>query len=184
MSTEPYKPIIFISYAHADEPQKPAEGEIKWLSFVTGYLRPAVKQGAVEIWVDRLMRGGEDWNQEVERVWGSVSFVDVGPGPDNSVISGDAIPLRAAVDLAGLRPQDVRVEAVVGRIGTSGQLEDTQVLTLPSVEQNGSVVVFSREFVPHQTGRLGYSLRVSPNHYDDPLTRGCNPLLKWGGEAR
>ena len=40
MPTEPYKPIIFISYAHADEPEKPAEGEIKWLSFVTGYLGP------------------------------------------------------------------------------------------------------------------------------------------------
>ena len=65
MPTEPYKPIIFISYAHADEPEKPAEGEIKWLSFVTGYLRPAVKQGAVEIWVDWLMPGGADWEREI-----------------------------------------------------------------------------------------------------------------------
>ncbi len=54
MSMPPYKPIIFISYAHADEPEKPAEGQIKWLSFVTGYLRPAVKHGAVEIWFDSL----------------------------------------------------------------------------------------------------------------------------------
>ena len=67
MPTEPYRPIIFISYAHADEPEKPAEGEVKWLSFVTGYLRPALKHGAVEIWVDRLMRGGEDWDPEIER---------------------------------------------------------------------------------------------------------------------
>ena len=65
MSTPPYKPIIFISYAHADEPEKPAEGEIKWLSFVTGYLRPAIKHGAVEIWVDRLMPGGADWEREI-----------------------------------------------------------------------------------------------------------------------
>ena len=32
-----------------------AEGETKWLSFVTGYLRPAEKHGAVELWIDRLM---------------------------------------------------------------------------------------------------------------------------------
>ncbi len=132
----------------------------------------------------QLARERARWNQEVERAWGSVGFVDIGPGPDNSVVSGEAIPLRAAVELAGLRPQDVRVEAVVGKIGVNGQLEDTQVLTMPAVEQNGSVVVFSREFVPHQTGRLGYSLRVSPNHYDDPLTRSCNPLLKWSGDGR
>jgi hypothetical protein len=26
---------------------------------------------------------------------------------------------------------------------------------------------------------LGYALRVSPNHYDDPLTRPVASLLKW-----
>jgi TIR domain len=61
------KPLIFISYAHADEPEKPAAGEIKWLSFVTGYLRPAVKHGAVELWTDQLMPGGEDVDPEIER---------------------------------------------------------------------------------------------------------------------
>src|SRR5208337_356111 len=60
------KPLIFISYAHADEPEKPAEGETRWLSFVTGYLGPAVKQGAIQVWTDRLMLGGDDWNPEIE----------------------------------------------------------------------------------------------------------------------
>ena len=67
MSNTQPKPIIFISYAHADEPEKPAEGEIKWLSFVTGYLRPAEKRGEVELWTDRLMRGGDDWEPDIER---------------------------------------------------------------------------------------------------------------------
>jgi hypothetical protein len=43
MSDASTKPVIFISYAHADEPEKPAEGEVKWLSFVCRYLQPAVK---------------------------------------------------------------------------------------------------------------------------------------------
>jgi len=30
-----------------------------------------------------------------------------------------------------------------------------------------------------QTGRVGYSVRVSPNHFDNPLTRPCNTVLKW-----
>src|SRR5208282_1390589 len=66
MLTEPKKPLIVISYAHADEPEHPAEGEVKWLSFVTGYLRPAIKHGAVDFWVDRLMPGGADWEREIE----------------------------------------------------------------------------------------------------------------------
>ena len=88
--------------------------------------------------------------------------------------------MRAVVDLAGLKPNDVRVEAVIGRVGSTGQLEDTQVLTLPSVEQRGAAYVFERQFVPQQTGRLGYTLRISPNHDDNPLTRPCNSLIKWG----
>ena len=32
MPTPGTKPIIFISYAHADEPEKPVEGEVKWLT--------------------------------------------------------------------------------------------------------------------------------------------------------
>jgi hypothetical protein len=67
MPNEPYKPLIVISYAHADEPERPVEGEIKWLSFVTGYLRPAIKHGAVELWIDRLMPGGVDWEPEIEQ---------------------------------------------------------------------------------------------------------------------
>ncbi len=123
-----------------------------------------------------------DWNQRVHQVWDSVGFVEIGPGPDVSVLTGVPIPLRAVVNLAGLSPSDVRVEAVVGRIGVNGNLEETQVMSLPAVEQNGTGYVFLKEFVPHQTGRLGYSLRISPNHYDDPLTRPCNSLLKWSGE--
>jgi hypothetical protein len=67
MANEPYKPRIFISYADADEPENPRGDETKWLSFVTGYLRPALKRGVVEIWIDRLMRGGDAWSPEIER---------------------------------------------------------------------------------------------------------------------
>jgi starch phosphorylase len=124
-------------------------------------------------------RERSQWNLDVQRVWNDVSFVEVGPGPDASVLSGRPIPMRAVLDLAGLGPKDVRVEAVIGRVGVNGRLEDTQVMTLPAVEQRGSAYVFMKEFVPHQTGRLGYSLRVSPNHYEDPLTRPCNAPMKW-----
>ncbi len=123
-----------------------------------------------------------NWNLRVQEVWNKVEFVEIGPGPEVSVLTGVPIPVRAVVNLAGLSPSDLRVEAVVGRIGVNGNLEETQVMTLPAVEQDGSGYVFMKEFVPHQTGRLGYSLRISPNHYDDPLTRPCNSLLKWSGE--
>ena len=116
------------------------------------------------------------------QAWDKVSFLDLGSGPDTAVVSGRPIPMQAVLELSGLSPKDIRVEAVVGKVGVNGNLEETQVMTLLPVEQRGSAHVFSREYVPHQTGRLGYAMRVSPNHYDDPLTRPCNSLLKWGSE--
>jgi tetratricopeptide (TPR) repeat protein len=67
MPAEPKKPLIVISYAHADEPEEPTEGEVKWLSFVTDYLKPAIKHGAVDLWLDRLMPGGANWEPEIEK---------------------------------------------------------------------------------------------------------------------
>jgi hypothetical protein len=66
MSPASTKPVIFISYAHADEPDKPAEGEVQWLSFVRRSLQPAVKDGIIELWVDREMIGGADWERKIE----------------------------------------------------------------------------------------------------------------------
>ncbi|HJZ95667.1 MAG TPA: alpha-glucan family phosphorylase [Candidatus Solibacter sp.] len=126
-----------------------------------------------------LARDHAQWNARVREVWDRVKFVEAGPGPGGSLTSGRPVPVRAAIELAGLTPSDVRVEAVFGRVDSNGHLEDTEVLTLPSVSQEGSVAVFCRDIVPERTGRLGYALRVSPNHFDDPITRPCTNLLKW-----
>jgi starch phosphorylase len=89
--------------------------------------------------------------------------------------------VRTAIRIPGLNPEDVRVECVIGRIGSSGGLEETEVVVLPNRGREGDVAVFERDVIPAQTGRLGYAVRVSPNHYEDPLTRPVTSLLKWGG---
>ena len=66
MSSDSTKPIIFLSYAHLDEPEKPRGEEIQWLTFVMKFLRPAVKSGEFRIWVDRQMQGGTKWDNEIE----------------------------------------------------------------------------------------------------------------------
>ncbi len=125
------------------------------------------------------MRRRVEWNAAIVRAWDRVKILETTHGPDGAVISGHAIQLRVAVELAGLTPGDVRVEAVVGRVGPSGRLEQSEVLVLPPVEQHDSVYVFAKEIMPQQTGRIGYTVRIAPNHFDDPLTRPCNSLLKW-----
>jgi starch phosphorylase len=129
-----------------------------------------------------LARERSRWRTGVTNAWSNIRFMELGPGPDASVLSGSRIPVRTLVDLAGLSPSDVRVEAVVGRVGVSGTLEETEVMALPAVEQRGSAWVFEKEIMPQHTGRLGYALRICPNHDDNPLTRRTNSLIKWGVE--
>ncbi|HEX3681991.1 MAG TPA: alpha-glucan family phosphorylase [Bryobacteraceae bacterium] len=119
------------------------------------------------------------WDARMNENWHLIRFLDLGEGPGDHVMSGSAVPLRATVDLAGLKKSEVRVEAVIGQIGVNGELQGTYALPLVPIEERGTAVVFANEFTVQQTGRVGYSVRISPNHFDNPLTRPCNALLKW-----
>jgi len=120
-----------------------------------------------------------EWNRKVEQAWHSVSIEDVSSAVGRSIVTGAAIQLRASVNLAGLQPADVRVEAVVGRVNPDGELFDTTVISLPFLQKQEDRFLFGREFVPHQTGRIGYTLRISPNRSEDPVTRPCYLPVKW-----
>jgi hypothetical protein len=67
MSEVSAKPVIFIGYSHKDEPDKPAEGEVQWLSFVRTYLQPAVKHGVVDLFDDQHLTGGAGFDPEIEK---------------------------------------------------------------------------------------------------------------------
>jgi glycogen phosphorylase len=140
------------------------------------------------------------WSRHVAEKWPRARIVDCTVGECPSVLTGSAVPLRATVELAGLVPGDLRVEAVVGRVGAEGELVDTQVLALKPMgpieltqpleltqpaeaNQQGSQYLFGSDFVPLATGRLGCSARISPNYFEDPLSRPCNAPIKWAGES-
>lgn len=120
------------------------------------------------------------WKRGVEAAWDRVQFRQLGPAPEFLLTSGKPIPLQVMVDLGGLQPSDVRVEAVIGRVNGDGHLEDTEVLTLPVREERNGEHLFARDFTPRLTGRLGFAVRVCPNHCDDPLRRPLKAAIKWG----
>jgi len=125
------------------------------------------------------------WHRGVTEKWPNVKFVDFGIGGD-SVSAGSSVPMRAGVDLAALRPgcprgggggTGRRPWRIGGYAGTNAGTRRA-----PGRPTRNGLLMFGRDFAPFTTGRLGYALRVSPNHCDDPLNRPCNALLKWAGE--
>ena len=102
------------------------------------------------------------WGQQVTQLWPQVRFLEASAGPDTAVLAGASLPLRARIDLAGLSAADVRVEALVGKIGPQGELEEAQVVTLDPLEQQGTAFMFGRRF-------------LSPNHRPPGIFRPRNP---------
>ncbi len=59
------KPLVFVSYAHADEPQHPRENEVQWLTWVKSQFKPLERLGVVKYFTDQNLLGGEDWEQRI-----------------------------------------------------------------------------------------------------------------------
>ncbi|PXY25107.1 glycogen phosphorylase [Prauserella coralliicola] len=102
------------------------------------------------------------YRTRLDLAWNRVRVLDtelVVEGGDALVVGGD-VRVRAGVDLAGLDESEVDVQAVVGRVGDTDDLED--VVTVP-MRPAGRGVFDATLRLPH-AGALGYTVRVLPKH--------------------
>jgi hypothetical protein len=61
------KPLVYISYTHADEPESSADGDARWLTFVLQFLQPAMKRGVFDaFWDYRQIGPGVDWSSAID----------------------------------------------------------------------------------------------------------------------
>jgi starch phosphorylase len=93
-----------------------------------------------------------------------VAQVDISGLPDAPEL-GSEMTVRAAVVLAGLKPCDVDVQVVVGRVDDREELQDALVVTMQPVDDSdGDSDRFEATLrLPH-AGLVGYTVRVLPQH--------------------
>jgi starch phosphorylase len=77
-----------------------------------------------------------------------------------SMVVGTDVLVKARIDLAGLKPSDVDVQAVVGKVGDGDELHD--FVTVP-MDSTGIGEFTAKLQLPH-AGSLGYTVRVVPRH--------------------
>lgn len=114
----------------------------------------------------------DHWHQvHVDRVDADESVADLGASRT----------VTAVVALGGLSSEEVEVQLVAGRVGQSGELEDT---TSVAMADDGPVDDGHRRFVAEaaldEAGRMGVTVRVVPRHplVAEPLELG---RVAWGG---
>jgi glycogen phosphorylase len=135
--------------------------------YVRDWYRPAARAAAEVAEGDYAgARQLAEYRQRLNAAWPRVRItgVDASGVPDSPVV-GAPMTVRAAVELAGLKPDDVAVQAVVGRVNDSDELAGPVVAEMEHVggtEHDGdrfeAVVP-----LPH-AGLLGYTVRVLPRH--------------------
>ena len=98
--------------------------------------------------------------------WPHIRITDVdSTGLPDTPVLGSKLTLTATVQLAGLRPDEVTVQAVVGRVDTGDALVDPITVDMPYTgTAAGGDHIFSTTTPLPVAGSVGYTVRVLPNN--------------------
>jgi len=107
--------------------------------------------------------------------WPKIQITDVDSyGLPDTPLLGSELTLTARVHLAGLRPDEVVVQAVVGRVDAGDALLEPEAVPMAHTgSADGGNEVFSTSTPLPLAGSVGYTVRVLPHH---PLLAADNEL--------
>ncbi|MDI3315564.1 MAG: glycosyltransferase family 1 protein [Mycobacterium sp.] len=140
--------------------------------YVEQYYRPAAQS------LRRTVGAGADgaefgparelaaYRRRVEEAWPKIQITDVdSTGLPDTPLLGSKLTLTATVQLAGLRPDEVAVQAVLGRVDANDALVDPVTVEMAHLRSAGAgKEVFSMTTALPVAGAVGYTVRVLPQH--------------------
>jgi starch phosphorylase len=105
------------------------------------------------------------WRSEVQSRWSDVRVVHVeAGGVGDAPQVGARLEVRALVDLGGLTPADVTVQAAYGRVDESDQLRaPTTVVLTPGEQGEDGLIRYWGDVPLERAGSFGYTVRVLPH---------------------
>ena len=114
------------------------------------------------------------YRRRASQAWPKIRITDVdSTGLPDTPVLGSKLTLTATVQLAGLRPDEVAVQAVLGRVDAGDALRDPITVEMLHADTVGGAGVFSMTTSLPVAGAVGYTVRVLPNH---PLLAAANEL--------
>ncbi|HEY0867851.1 MAG TPA: hypothetical protein VGE01_10745, partial [Fimbriimonas sp.] len=106
------------------------------------------------------------WRDSVRLNWGQLRILSVTDTAGVSNVLGKEFDVRVVAHLGSLKPEEVRVQAVVGKVGPNRDLVSTRIQDLQPVGQEDGNSVFAGHIVCDVPGYQGYTIRVIPHHED------------------
>lgn len=116
---------------------------------------------------------------KLRSAWPQVSIEVVVDGP-SEITLGDQLHLGAKVGLGSLAPDEITVQALIGRVDPNGEIAEPAVIPMHATQDCGSGEYFfeSKLQLSNKSGLYGYAIRVLPRHfeYTGQFSTG---LIKW-----
>ncbi|WP_067670779.1 alpha-glucan family phosphorylase [Nocardia miyunensis] len=105
------------------------------------------------------------YRRRVESAWPQVKVLQVdSSGLADIPVIGNELSLRARIDLAGLSPADVDVQAVLGRVGPDDDLSEVTTVEMTHIGSDSGAELFTVETPVPLSGAVGFTVRVLPRH--------------------
>jgi starch phosphorylase len=105
------------------------------------------------------------YRRRAAEAWPRVRIGDVdSAGLPDTPLLGSELTLTATVHLGGLRPDEVTVQAVVGRVDAGDVLCDPVTVAMAHAGSSGAAEVFTTTTPLPAAGAVGYTVRVLPKH--------------------
>ena len=103
-----------------------------------------------------------DYRTKLEVAWPRVQIFDTELLAEavEPVVVGTEVTIRARIDLAGLEPSEVDIQAVVGKVGDDDELHDPVIVPMAA----DGIGAFAARLKLPQPGAIGYTVRVLPRH--------------------
>ena len=129
----------------------------------------------------KLAREIAAWKRKVSAAWDQVRVVDVQRVTINkeAVYVGEKYHFEVKLDVANLQPEDIGVEMVIAQQIVGGQSVNViRTIQLERVKTEGSLVTYTLDYTPDETGTFDVALRVYPSNPNLPH-RMDFALVKW-----
>jgi starch phosphorylase len=146
--------------------------------YTVGYYAPAAKSLRATVGADDSFAPAKElarYRERVQQVWPSLVITEVdSSGLPDTPLLGSQLTLTASVQLSGLAPSEVAVQAVIGRVDLDDKLSEAVNIPMTHTgSRGGGVETFSTTTTLPVSGSVGYTVRVLPHH---PLLAGDGEL--------
>jgi glycogen phosphorylase len=121
-----------------------------------------------------------DWRARVQTEWPNVRVAMVSGDANSTPKVGQTMRVQAAVRMGSLAPDDLMVEAYIGKLGAADEFTEGEAVAMDLVgpDDEGGFIYEASAVPCKRSGLHGLTVRAMPRHVDLP-TRFLPGLITW-----